>query len=245
MDNILLYPAGCTESCRYASHFLKRSGVSLIDHPSPEVTHLLLDIPSLESADLNGLLRMLPDDITVIGGRLPQEVLKRYSKIDLLQDPLFLAKNAAITADCAIQAAAPYINTTFADTPALILGWGRIGKCLAALLSSIGCPVTVAVRKKTDLAMLKALRYEAVEFSQLPQVIGTCRLLFNTAPNLQLDPLITTLWNSLVKIDLASYPGLEYQDVIPARGLPGKFAPESAGKLIAESILRICKEEKP
>ena len=245
MKKMLLYPIGTGESCRYASVFLKCSGVSLIDHPSPEITHLLLDVPSFGSADLTGLLRMLPGKIAIIGGNLSQAIGQDYSRIDLLQDPVFLAKNAAITAECALQAAAPYINTTYADTPVLILGWGRIGKCLAYLLSSIGCPVTVAVRKATDLAMLKALRYGTVEFSQLHKVIGSCRLLFNTVPNLILPQDVTDLWDGLVKIDLASRPGMEYEDVIPARGLPGKYAPESAGRLIAKTILRICQEEIP
>lgn len=243
MDKMLLYPAGSSESCGYASRFLKNCGISLVDHPTPEITHLLLDIPGYDAPDLKAILRMLPEDITVIGGKLNREILKGYRKIDLLQDPLFLARNAAITAECALQAAAPYIKTTFADTPALILGWGRIGKCLAALLSAIGCPVTVAARKESDLAMLSALGYRAVDFSHIPQIIGDIQILFNTAPNLKPDPKMTSLWNSVVKIDLASYPGLEYEDVIPARGLPGKYAPESAGKLIAESILRISKEE--
>jgi hypothetical protein len=36
-------------------------------------------------------------------------------------------------------------------------------------------------------------------------------------------------------------------DVIDARGLPGKLAPESSGKLIAQRILQLCaqKEAKP
>ena len=243
MKKMLLFPIGTTESCRYASGFLRQAGVSLIDHPSPDITHLLMDVPSFGCADLQGLLRMLPGDITIISGKLTQDISKDYSKIDLMQDPVFLAENAAITAECALRAASPYINTTFADTPVLILGWGRIGKCLARLLAAIGCPVTVAVRKKTDLAMLKALSYEAVEFSRLHTVVKNCRLLFNTVPNLILPQDVTDSWDDLVKIDLASYPGMEYPDVIPARGLPGKFAPESAGRLIAETILRICKEE--
>jgi len=46
-----------------------------------------------------------------------------------------------------------------------------------------------------------------------------------------------------IVLDLASYPGITGKNVIPARGLPGKYAPESAGNLIAQSILRINKEE--
>ena len=44
-------------------------------------------------------------------------------------------------------------------------------------------------------------------------------------------------------IDLASEPGMQGKSVIPARGLPGKYAPESSGKLIADTILRVLKEE--
>lgn len=47
-----------------------------------------------------------------------------------------------------------------------------------------------------------------------------------------------------MKIDLASKPGIGGTDVLWARGLPGKFAPESAGKLIAQTILRLLKEEE-
>ena len=46
-----------------------------------------------------------------------------------------------------------------------------------------------------------------------------------------------------VKIDLASKPGIEDEDVIIARGLPGIHFPESSGKLIADTLLRLCQEE--
>jgi hypothetical protein len=42
-----------------------------------------------------------------------------------------------------------------------------------------------------------------------------------------------------LKIDLASKPGIAGSDVIIARGLPGKMAPESAGHLIAKTILEL------
>jgi hypothetical protein len=42
-----------------------------------------------------------------------------------------------------------------------------------------------------------------------------------------------------LKIDLASQIGIEGDDVLWARGLPGKDAPESAGWLIARTIERL------
>lgn len=247
LNNILLYTIGTSDSCQYACALLKKVGFDLTDHPSPDVTHLLLDVPSFNPAgslkdgtDLKQLLRMLPASITLIGGNLEQDYLADYQKVDLLQDPCYLAKNAAITAECALRVAAPYLKTTFADSPALILGWGRIGKCLSKLLFDIGCPVTVAARKDHDRAMLETLGYRAVDFSQVSEILHQHKLLFNTVPDLPLH--IDS--EDFIAIDLASYPGMRGHKVISARGLPGKYAPESSGKLIADTIQRIYQEGK-
>ena len=44
-----------------------------------------------------------------------------------------------------------------ADCKVLVIGWGRIGKCLAALLKGLEADVTVVARKETDRAILHAL----------------------------------------------------------------------------------------
>ena len=237
MKNVLLYPLGTSGSCSYASKVLEHAGCALIDHPAPEVTHLLLDVPSKETTDLHELLRMLPRTITVIGGNLNMAYLQDYRKLDLLQDPFYLAANASITAECALQAAAPYLHTTFADSPTLILGWGRIGKCLAKLLKSMGSSVTVAARKPQDRALLNALGYEAVDFPEVSKILKRFCILFNTVPKLPFS-----FNGSCIAVDLASEPGMTGDSVITARGLPGKYAPESSGRLIAQTILRYYKE---
>ena len=249
MEKILLYPIGSLSSCRYATELLQLNGFSLTDHPSPEITHLLLDIPSFDTngllwdgSDLKKLLRMLPKDIRVIGGNIRQPFLEEYQKIDLLKDPYYLAKNAAITSECALKAAAPHLNRTFSDSSVLILGWGRIGKCLARLLRGYGATVTVAARKANDRAMLEALGYRSVDYSQLSSVLPQCSILFNTVPNLPLHNDILDTWKDGTAFDLASYPGMQGDSVIPARGLPGKYAPKTTGKLIFDTILRYYKE---
>ena len=236
----VLFPVGTSESCKSAADSLSRSGFLLTDHPSPDVTHLLLDIPSIQNDGLQELLRMLPIDIAILGYNLTADYLESCRKIDLQKDPLFLARNAAITAECALRAAVPYLTTAFRDTPTIILGWGRIGKCLANLLQNIGTPVTIAARKESDRAIAIALGHRAVDFSEIQQEATRHRLLFNTVPQ---GIVLQKPSPGCVKIDLASLPGLEGGDVIPARGLPGKFVPESAGKLIAESIIRLTREE--
>ncbi len=246
MVSKVLFPIGTTDSCKFAADFLACSGFLLTDHPSPDITHLLLDIPSYQSdgtpsngTDLRELLRMLPRTVTIIGYHLDVDFLERYPKLDLLKDLQFLAKNAAITAECALQAAMPCLTTTLWDSPTLILGWGRIGKCLGKLLQGIGTPVTIAARKASDRAMAAALGYRSVDFSDIQQEASRHRLLFNTVPE---GITLNEPSEGCVKLDLASLPGLQGCDIIPARGLPGKYAPESAGKLIAEAVSRLIKE---
>lgn len=246
MNDMLVYPIGTTDAVRFAAGSLQRSGIPLVDHPTPEATHLLLDIPSFSpDGMLRGggqperILEMLPPEITVVGGNLDHPSLAEHRTLDFLRDPRYLAMNAAITADCALQIAAPLLSTAFYDTPTLVIGWGRIGKCLARLLHGLGAEVTVAARKEADRAALFSLGIPAVN---MDADLGKYRLIFNTAPEPVFSEQLPYCINC-VKIDLASSRGLHGDDVIWARALPGKLAPESSGKLIAETFLRLCKEE--
>ena len=241
MKPMLIYPAAATEAVRYAVLNLHKEGIRTIDHPAPEITHLLLDVPGFSpdgklrsGEEIESILERIPPDVTVVGGNLDHPALSGYKFMDLLKDEEYLAQNASITADCALRVAAPLMKTTFRDSPTLILGWGRIGKCLADLLKRVGAKVTVAARKASDRAMLNALGFEAVDFSHLPQA---CRLVFNTVPGQNFDS-----FSNCISIDLASKQSLTGEDVVWARGLPGTMVPEGSGSLIAKTILRLCKE---
>ena len=249
MKDITIFPAVSTESCRFAATFLKKAHLAVTDHIFPDITHLLLDIPSFDDngnlkdgSDIQELLYRLPEDITVIGGNLEHHYLSHYKKIDMLKDSLYLANNAAITAECALQIAANHLGTTLTDSHILILGWGRIGKCLSRLLKSIGCTVTVAARKECDRALLCALGYKALDYTEVPNFLPHCDIIFNTVPHQTVDPAVLNLSANCIKVDLASSPGIKCNNIIIARGLPGKYAPKTSGKLIANSIQRILKE---
>ena len=220
----------------------------MTDHPSPDITHLLLDVPSFQpGGELRGggrmepLLDRLPSGIVILGGNLTHSGLAAFSCVDLLKDPLYAALNARITAQCALRAASEGMSRTFDALPVLILGWGRSGKCLAALLKSMGADVTVAARKPSDRAMLQALGYGASAPELLSGSLSRYRVLFNTIPAGILTEADLKHCGSCLKIDLASGSALPGPDVIQANGLPGRYAPESSGELIAETVIRLIK----
>lgn len=243
MKNTLIYPAGMTAACQIAGSLLERQGFSITDHPMPEITHVLLDVP-LRQKDTAKLLSMLPEHITVVGGNLVQPFFQNCKIWDFLEDPYYLAQNAAITAECALQVAFPKLHTTIRELPVLILGWGRIGKCLAQLLRSMGADVTVTARKPEDLAMIRALGYRDANYESVDTILLNSRLLYNTVPHSVLDSAMLSLCRNTIKIELSSINALEGNDVITARGLPGTYAPEASGKLIADTFVRFWKEER-
>lgn len=234
------YTAGHTAALDQAVNILRQQGYDFLPRPDPSVTHLLLPVPGFEADGsikgggcLEEILSRLADTVTVLGGNLNTQVLSRYKTIDLLQDPFYIAENANITAHCAVKLAMDALPITMQDCPVLVLGWGRIGKCLARLLRQMGASVTVAARKANDRAMLSALGYEAIDTCQ-PDT-ERFRVIFNTAPEM--------VWQhcpgNALKIDLASGKGLGDADVVWARGLPAKEAPESSGALIARTVIRM------
>ena len=242
MDSTVFYIDAGAPALNFAAEYLRSHGMRVVSSPSPKVTHLLLPVPtSLSEESLETLLAQLPPDVTVLGGNLD-----RYScpcrKLDLLKDETYLAENAVITADCALRLAGQHLGVLFRCCPVLVIGWGRIGKCLSGMLSALGADVTVAARKESDRAMAGALGYGTAGLSGLP--LPSFRLIFNTAPAPVLSAqLLQTCPKNCVKIDLASSRGLEGDDVIWARGLPGKMLPESSGKLIADTVLRLISRE--
>ena len=184
------------------------------------------------------LLQRLPERILVIGGNLNHPALDGYRKLDLLRQEAYLAENAALTADCALRIAGQELDIAFSEAKAVIIGWGRIAKCLAPMLRDLGAQVTVAARKESDRAMARSLRLRAAAVEELPALAQETDLLINTAPAPILAEQQLDSWHAM-KLDLASQKGLDCEDVLWARGLPGKMVSASSGALIARTILEV------
>lgn len=236
---MLFYTAGHTPALAHSIALLKEAGIPFCDTPDLAATHLLLPVPSFGpdgllrgGGDIEVLLPQLSKQICIVGGNLNCPLLAGYQVVDLLRDPAYLAENAGITAHCAVKLAMQKLPVTLRGCKVLVIGWGRIGKCLAALLKQMGAIVTVAARKPEDRAMLHALDYDAVSIDEADT--GAYRVVFNSVPVM----VLPVCPGEALKIDLASVRGIGGSDVLWAKGLPGTDAPESSGRLIARTVLR-------
>ncbi len=186
-----------------------------------------------------------------------KEKIKLWSKkynIDLIEmadnDQLAIL-NAIPTAEAAISLAIENSMKTLYQNNSFVLGLGRVGLTLARRLHNLGSRTYGVARKYRDLARAEEIGLFAVHFKNLFNKIEQADFIFNTVPAIVLDKkMLKQLSSDAVIIDLASVPGgTDFQAAkelgIKAKlalGLPGKTAPESAGKIIAEIIPRFIVE---
>lgn len=228
-----------SEAIRYAARYLSDLGIRVTDKCEPDVTHVLLPVPSFTNGDeyLAHLLTQLPDDVIITGGNLHSPLLEGYRYVDFLQDPYYLADNAAITASCAIQILEQQLKAELKGKRILVIGWGRIGKCLCPLLRQKEAFVSAVARRVSDLAIIHASGYESIPLSEAAGETKHFDIILNTVPVL-LFPQIETK-PDCIKMELASKPGMTGPQIYDGRGLPGKISPKRSGELIAKTFIRL------
>ena len=245
IEQIFCVP-GSQSALIWAANELRRMGQTVTEVPDHTATHLLLGVPCKQTdEELSELISKLPENVTILGGRLRSPAFEGRKCVDLLQDEAYLWKNAAITAQIALTLGARLLSVTWENTPVLILGWGRIGQCLAKYLTALGVTVSVAARKAVHRAQIAALGYTPLDIHDLNDQLNRFRLIYNTVPvSILSAEQIRLCRPDCVKLELSSFDGMDARDVLTARGLPGTYAPETSGKLIAATVLRLCAQEE-
>lgn len=239
MKRYTIYIYGSTPVFRFAGQYLQEHGIDVVTSPTAAVTHLLLGVPNrLPEREIDAILSSLPKNVTVVGGKLQR------SGIDLLRDPAYLEENALLTAYCALCLGMEKLPMIPEYCPSLIIGWGRIGKNLARLLKILGSDVTVASGSAEHRAEARNKGYRVVDSGNMGK-LDHYRLVYNTAP----APIVSEaqareFQESCVILELASVPGIAGDRPIAALGLPGKMVPESSGKLIGSTLLRVLQNKE-
>lgn len=161
-------------------------------------------------------------------------------------------KNAVPTAEGLIKTAIEEMDCTLWGSSVLVTGFGKTAKAVSKALKDMGASVTVAARKKSDLAYAGTLMHNTVNINELYKNKNNFDLLVNTVPSMVIDEkVLETLNKDCIIIEIASSPyGIDFEiagnlglKVIVAGSLPGKTAPKTAGYIICETICEIIKEE--
>ncbi len=157
----------------------------------------------------------------------------------------FLLRNAQATAEAALMLAIEHLPTVLAESRVLITGCGRIGKYTAVMLRQLGAQVCGASRSADNIAFLQTVGAQPVSYPQACERAGEFDLIINTADAIVVgEQMISGMKHGAVIIDLASYPGGTDFDAaaqhgikaIHALGLPGKYSPVTAARIIWETI---------
>ena len=177
----------------------------------------------------------------IFGGMLP----RCFRGTDYFAAEEVTVANVVPTVEGALALAIANTSFTLAGEPVLVLGAGRIGQLLTLRLIALGAKVTVAARRAQSLALCRTYGAEGRYYEDLP--LSRFRLIFNTVPNTVLDEeRLKRLPGGALLMELASAPGgfdptLAVSlglGVLNAQGLPGKYAPETAAKIIGDYILK-------
>jgi len=156
--------------------------------------------------------------------------------------------NSIPTAEGAIAKAMAELPITLHGSNCIVTGFGRCGITLARMLAGIGAAVTVAARNPAQLARAKEMGLATAELKYLAEAVGTADCLFNTIPDLVITAqVIAALPPSALIIDIASAPGgTDFQaakmrgiKAFHELGIPGKVAPLTAGRILADVIPRL------
>lgn len=194
----------------------------------------------------------------VLGGRMDESLTaslcaRGLISCDYLKREELAVKNAAVTAEGAVCLAMEELPRTIDQTAVLVIGYGRIGRLLAKKLSALGARVTVAARSLEARAWAESEGNKVCAVDALEKVLPQFYLIYNTAPAEVLsESLLTCVKPDCLLIDLASKPGGIDQlcarrlglKTIWALSLPGKTAPYTAARIIADTVLNIDAERR-
>lgn len=176
----------------------------------------------------------------------------RLNLLPLVEKDEIAIPNAIPTAEGAISLAIANSPGTLAGSVSLILGYGRVGQALAGRIRCLGSRVIIANRGEARTRLAEGQGFEVVSWEEWPELCPEADYVFNTVP----IPLLTAdvleqMKKTALILDLSSSPGgtdfaaakeLGIKAILAA-GLPGRYAPLTAGKILVDVYPCILKEQ--
>ncbi len=206
---------------------------------------------------LETCLSLMAPGALLLGGRLPKDLCVQAAQrgiqaADYFDREELAVCNAVPTAEGAVQILLEELPVTIFGSRCLVIGYGRVGRVTAKLLTNMGAHVTVCARSVAQRAWAKVDGCSPLPLEALEQAAKGVDAVLNTVPTLLVDrQVLAQLDPDTLVMDLASKPGgvdrAAAADLgIPvhwALALPGKVAPKTAGEILCETIQNILTEK--
>lgn len=235
---------------------------------------VLLPLPSLrggriafseEEIPFSEFLSLLRPHTVLLCGMLPKEyadaaTARGITVYDYYDSEEVKRRNAVLTAEGALSIAMQELPIALCEVRAAVVGCGRIGNELCKMLRAMEARVTAVARRRESLTFAESIGCETalmdtealrsltrgydVVFTTVPSRIFTSDILCNAG--------LLSYGRKPLYVDLSSAPGSfdpaaarEYGiRLLWALSLPGKYAPDSAGGVLADRILTLLSEKE-
>ena len=177
----------------------------------------------------------------------PWDENARYARSETYQ-----IANAALTAEGA--AALLRGERELSGARVLILGWGRVGSLTGEALRKEGAAVTAAARRSESLAWAAARGFDTVDMAEMDARLGEFDVIVNTVPAPVLtEERIKAVRQDALLLELASAPGgidaaaarEQGKRFLSAPGLPGRYAPARAARILRDAVYETVSETRP
>ncbi|MBQ4528341.1 MAG: NAD(P)-binding domain-containing protein [Clostridia bacterium] len=189
----------------------------------------------------------------ICGGKINTTEFEKHSlyAVDYAQRDDFASLNAVPTAEGAIEAVMKYLPITVFSSNAVVTGFGKSGKVLALTLKAMGANVTVCARSQKDLALASAFGINALPLDKMHTALENADMVFNTVPHtIFKERELSAIKHECPIVDIASLPGGVDRNALEnlgirylfLPGLPGKYSPVSAARIIWRTIINIIGE---
>lgn len=163
---------------------------------------------------------------------------------DYFTSESLLTSNALYTAEGALSLIISELPRALCGSDVAVFGYGRIASLLTRRLLSLGAGVRVVARSAARRALARADGAAPFAPERTCDALDGVICAVNTVPARVLSAEALSALAPAALIELADCPGADADEarragvrIIPAPSLPGRFSPESAGSLIADTVL--------
>ncbi len=238
---------------QYLSDMLRELGcdVAIGSAMAPEDHYDVAVLPVSRSMDVWEQRRDQMTHIQLLYGCLVSDECKAWCAhyhiqvVDYMSIDSVAQANAIPTAEGAIAEALQADDRSVAGTRSLVAGYGRCGHVIADRLAAWHSRVTVMDRSEDRREQARLMGYEALSIEEAKEHVGEYDRIFNTIPALVLTgDFLKNVREDVTIIDIASGAGgvdYEYCHTNNIRagsypGLPGKYAPKDAARILMKVI---------